>query len=92
MLLYRHKQRTSKTLSEGETKMKVMYIINNYQLGSRMRMTPVDKIVEKQRVDKSHTQVIYEINDREKTIHRQVLCQDWKDNLKQWLNIVKHTN
>jgi hypothetical protein len=46
--------------------MKVMYIINNYQLGSRMRMTPVDKIVEKQRVDKSHTQIIYEINDREK--------------------------
>lgn len=43
-----------------------MYIINNYQLGSRMRMTPVDKIVEKQRVDKSHTQIIYEINDREK--------------------------
>lgn len=49
--------------------MKVMYVINNYQLGSRMRMTPVDKIVEKQRVDKSHTQVIYEINEREKTIH-----------------------
>lgn len=46
--------------------MKVMYVINNYQLGSRMRMTPVDKIVEKQRVDKSHTQVIYEINEREK--------------------------
>lgn len=46
--------------------MKVMYIINNYQLGSRMRMTPVDKIVEKQIVDKSHTQIIYEINDREK--------------------------
>lgn len=46
--------------------MKVMYTINNYQLGSRMRMTPVDKIVDKKRVDKSHTQVIYEINDREK--------------------------
>lgn len=40
--------------------MKVMYIINNYQLGSRMRMTPVDKIVEKQRIDKSHTKVVYE--------------------------------
>ena len=49
-----------------QNNMKVMYIINNYQLGSRMRMTPVDKIVEKQRVDKSHTQVIYEINEREK--------------------------
>lgn len=46
--------------------MKVMYTINNYQLGSRIRMIPVDKIVEKQRVDKSHTQVIYEINEREK--------------------------
>ena len=46
--------------------MKVMYIINNYQLGSRMRMTPVDKIVEKQRIDKSHTKVVYEINEREK--------------------------
>lgn len=46
--------------------MKVMYTINNYQLGSRMRMTPVDKIVDKKRVDKSHIQVVYEINDREK--------------------------
>lgn len=46
--------------------MRVMYTINNYQLGSRMRTTPVDKIVEKQRVDKTHTQVIYEINEREK--------------------------
>lgn len=46
--------------------MKVMYIINNYQLGSRMRMTPVDKIVEKQRIDKSHTKVVYETTEREK--------------------------
>jgi len=46
--------------------MKVMYTINNYQLGSRMRMTPVDKIVEKQRIDKSHTKVVYEITEREK--------------------------
>lgn len=46
--------------------MKVRYTINNYQLGSRMRMTPVDKIVEKKRVDKSHIQVTYEINEREK--------------------------
>lgn len=46
--------------------MKVMYIINNYQLGSRMRMTPVDKIVEKQRIDKSHTKVVYEITEIEK--------------------------
>ena len=46
--------------------MKVMYIINNYQLGSRMRMTPVDKILEKQRIDKSHTKIVYEVNEREK--------------------------
>lgn len=48
--------------------MKVMYTINNYQLGSRMRMTPVDKIVEKQRIDKSHTKVVYEITEREKRL------------------------
>lgn len=52
-------------MKENKT-MKVMYIINNYQLGSRMRMTPVDKIVEKQRIDKSHTKVVYEITEREK--------------------------
>lgn len=46
--------------------MKVMYMINNYQLGSRMRMTPTDKIVEKQRIDKSHTKIVYEITEREK--------------------------
>ena len=46
--------------------MKVICTINNYQLGSRIIMTPVDKIVEKQRVDKSHTKVVYEITEREK--------------------------
>lgn len=46
--------------------MKVMYMINNYQLGSRMRMTPIDKIVEKQRIDKSQTKIVYEITEREK--------------------------
>ena len=48
MLLYiQNKENKSK-----ESKiMKVMYIINNYQLGSRMRMTPVDKLVEKQRIE-----------------------------------------
>lgn len=46
--------------------MKVMYVVNNYQLGSRMRMTPADKIVEKQRIDKSHTKIVYEITELEK--------------------------
>lgn len=57
---------TRKQKEKENKTMKVMYMINNYQLGSRMRMTPVDKIVEKQRIDKSHTKVVYEITEREK--------------------------
>lgn len=58
--------RKQKQKAKENKTMKVMYMINNYQLGSRMRMTPVDKIVEKQRIDKSHTKVVYEITEREK--------------------------
>ena len=39
--------------------MKVVYIINNYMLGARLRMTPTDKIVSQKRISKSHTEIVY---------------------------------
>ena len=37
----------------------VEFIINNYSL-SLMRMTPVDHIIEQERIDRYHTKVVYE--------------------------------
>lgn len=40
--------------------MKHQIIINNYTLGARLRMTPIDKIVKQYRLDSRHTLVVYE--------------------------------
>lgn len=45
--------------------MKVKYIINNYQLGAKFKITPTHKALIR-KIDKFHTEVIYEdITQRE---------------------------
>ena len=39
--------------------MKVKAVINNYMLGAYLKVTPTDKITTQERIDKSHTVVIY---------------------------------
>ena len=39
--------------------MKVSYIVNNYQLGGKVKSTPTDKIISQNRVDKTHTEIVY---------------------------------
>ncbi len=38
----------------------IYWVINNYVLGSKLDITPTNKIVEQTRLDKSHTKVVYE--------------------------------
>ena len=40
--------------------MKIKFIVNNYQLGSKLYMTPVDKIISQNRLDKNHVEIIYD--------------------------------
>ena len=46
--------------------MMIEIIVNNYTLGSRVRITPTHKIVEQERIDSKHTRLVYDdITDRE---------------------------
>lgn len=40
--------------------MKVEFLLNNYQLGAKLRTTPKHKIVVQERVTPNHTKVVYE--------------------------------
>ena len=55
--------------------MKVKFIVNNYTLGAKVKSTPTDKIVSQERIDKTHTEIVYEINDREKQFCEKVLAK-----------------
>ena len=56
--------------------MKVSYVINNYTLGAKLRTTQTDKIVSQKRIDRNHTEVVYEfVNDREKAFCDKVLAK-----------------
>ena len=56
-------------------KMKVRFVVNNYTLGAKVRSTPTDKIVSQNRIDKTRTEIVYEINDREKQFCEKVLAK-----------------
>lgn len=43
--------------------MKVLYVVNNYMLGAKVKSTQVDKIVSQNRTDKSHIEIIYNFNN-----------------------------
>lgn len=55
--------------------MKVKFVVNNYILGSRVKSTPTDKIVEQNRIDKSHTEIIYDLSEREIAFCEKVLAR-----------------
>lgn len=46
--------------------MKVKYVINNYILGSYFRCCPTDKVIKKERIDRYHTEVVFDINKYQK--------------------------
>lgn len=55
--------------------MKVKFVVNNYIPGSRVKSTPTDKIVEQNRIDKSHTEIIYDLSEREIAFCEKVLAR-----------------
>lgn len=55
--------------------MKVKFTVNNYTLGAKVKSTPIDKIISQERIDKVHTELVYEINDREKQFCEKVLAK-----------------
>lgn len=58
--------------------MKVRFVVNNYTLGAKVKSTPTDKIVSQNRTDPKHTEIVYEINDREKQFCEKVLAKKGK--------------
>lgn len=41
-------------------------IVNNYMLGSKVKSTPVHKIVSRERIDSKHTRIVYsDVNQKE---------------------------
>ncbi len=55
--------------------MKVRFVVNNYTLGAKVKSTPTDKIVSQKRIDKTHTEIVYDINEREKKLCEKVLAK-----------------
>ena len=55
--------------------MKVRFVVNNYTLEAKVRSTPTDKIVSQNRIDPKHTEIVYEINDREREFCEKVLAK-----------------
>lgn len=58
--------------------MKVCYIINNYQLGAKLKTTYIDKIVKQERMDSNHIKIVYEVNEREKQFIDRVFGKNGK--------------
>lgn len=51
-------------------------VVNNYQLGGKVRMTPTHKIISQERMDSKHTVIVYgDINDRERQFIEKVLAK-----------------
>ena len=49
--------------------------VNEYVLGAKVKSTPTDKMVSQERIDKAHTEIVYEINDREREFCEKVLAK-----------------
>ena len=59
--------------------MKVSYIVNNYQLGGKVKTTPTDRIVSQNRIDKSHTEIVYDFEtERQKEFCDKILSKKGK--------------
>lgn len=55
--------------------MKVKFIVNNYTLGAKVKSTPTDKIVSQERIDEVYTEIVYDIDEREKQFCEKVLAK-----------------
>lgn len=55
--------------------MQYAVIVNNYQLGAKVRTTPTHKIVSQERIDSKHTRIVYDVNEREKCFIEKVLAR-----------------
>lgn len=55
--------------------MKVKYIINNYQKGSKLKTCPIHKIISTENINSKHTLVIFDINEREMEFINKVLAK-----------------
>lgn len=59
--------------------MKVMYVVNNYQLGGKVNITSVDKIISKHRIDKFHIEIVYDFDsEKQKEFCDKVLVRTGK--------------
>lgn len=59
--------------------MKVLYTVNNYQLGAKVKTTQTDKIISQNRIDNLHTEIIYNFeNVRQKEFCDKVLAKNGK--------------
>lgn len=66
-------------LIRGGGTMKVLYTVNNYMLGAKVKSTPTDKIISQNRIDKTHTEVIYQFeNSRQKESCDRILAKNGK--------------
>lgn len=54
---------------------KVKFVVNNYTLGAKVKSTPTDKIMSQNRIDLKHTEIVYDINEREKEFCEKVLAK-----------------
>lgn len=55
--------------------MKVRFVVNNYTLGAKVRSTPTDKIVSQNRIDTKHTEIVCDIDEKEKEFCEKVLAK-----------------
>lgn len=56
--------------------MNIKVIVNNYQIGSKVKTTPTQKITSQNKLDKTHTELIYtDITQREKEFIEKVLAK-----------------
>ena len=56
--------------------MKVLYTVNNYILGSKVKSTQTDKIISQNRIDKTHTDIVYQFeNIRQKECCDKILSK-----------------
>ena len=56
--------------------MKVLYTVNNYILGSKVKSTQTDKIISQNRIDKAHTDIVYQFeNIRQKECCDKILSK-----------------
>ena len=57
--------------------MKVLYVVNNYMLGGKVKSTPTDRIISQNRIDKSHTEIVYDFeSQRQKEFCDKVLAKN----------------